>query len=101
MNELEKKFNADLENYLVEEGFPNPRRTAQWAFQWVSHQQQWVSVKERLPEYGNWCLLFSWRGIVIGSYFRDRYYVMQINAPGIQMEIDSVTHWMPLLEPPK
>jgi hypothetical protein len=62
---------------------------------------RWISVEDRKPEYGNWCLLFSWRGVVIGSYFTDRYYVMQLNAPGIQMEIDSVTHWMPLPQPPQ
>jgi hypothetical protein len=56
----------------------------------------WIDVKNQTPEYGKWCLLFSWRGIIIGSYFKDRYYAMQITEPGIQMKIEDVTHWQPL-----
>ena len=60
----------------------------------------WISVKERFPEVGRWNLVFSWRGPIIASYFKDGFYALQINQPGLKMEVDSVTHWMPLPEPP-
>lgn len=71
MNELEKKFREDLQNEL-DAKFPNTdnvyqgvgsdlfKQAALWAFQWFSRQQQWVSVKERLPEDSKSRLCVVW-----------------------------------------
>ena len=60
----------------------------------------WISVKDQMPEFGRWLLTFTWRGIVIASYFNDGFYALQINTPGIKMEVKDVSHWMPLPNPP-
>lgn len=70
MNELEKKFRIDLGIDLGARFTGNSRGTpieakgfkngALWAFQWFSRQQQWVSVKERLPEDSKSRLCVVW-----------------------------------------
>jgi hypothetical protein len=62
---------------------------------------EWISVKDQLPEIGRWNLVFSWMGPIIASYFKDGFYCMQLNQPGLKMAVSDVTHWMPLPEPPK
>ena len=55
--------------------------------------QEWISVKDRLPE-PTYCVL------VVGAYSE-----MQIDALGTDGEwmgmVEDVTHWMPLPKPPK
>lgn len=65
-------------------------------------KQQWISVKDRLPEPAENVLIFTdYHGgcVDIGRY------VLQGNLPfwarGGTMIKDNVTHWMPLPEPPK
>lgn len=55
---------------------------------------QWISVEDRLPELGIWVLTFDGAsGIWIGYCF-DGVWI-------IQGAISTVTHWMPLPEPPE
>lgn len=63
--------------------------------------EQWISIKDKTPDFGKWVLVFSWRGPIIASYFKNKFYALQIDQPGIRMQISDVTHWMPLPNPPK
>ena len=58
---------------------------------------EWISVKDRLPEYGDGNVLIAYKqgGIYIDSW--DEEYEEWDDA-GID---DDITHWMPLPEPPK
>ena len=63
--------------------------------------QEWISVDDRLPE--------AWKQVLI--YSRHDFYesAVYIGVPGKwrvtwnheMLETDSVTHWMPLPQPPK
>lgn len=57
---------------------------------------EWISVEERLPEEGSCVLAYSEFGIgysICVKYYRHKRFW---NDGG-----ESVTHWMPLPEPPK
>lgn len=56
--------------------------------------QEWISVKDRLPEKQMKCLVYTKRGEYGGyeiTYYNEGFYLQYAN----------VTHWMPLSEPPK
>lgn len=52
---------------------------------------EWISVKDKLPEKGE-CIL-AYNGLIVSQC----YYI----GDGIFTVICGVTHWMPLPEPPK
>ena len=68
--------------------------------------QEWISVKDRLPEEGEYvlCVLkgFNYGGkiqvckFVLADKFKDKPYFEHFRNG-----FPSVTHWMPLPEPPK
>ncbi len=56
--------------------------------------QEWISVKDRLPEKPMKCLVYTKRGEYGGyeiTYYNEGFYLQYAN----------VTHWMPLPQPPK
>jgi len=59
-------------------------------------RDRWISVEDRLPEEGEWVLIFGpgyhvpLEGFLISGAWIDD-----------QFERRTVTHWMPLPEPPK
>lgn len=63
--------------------------------------QEWISVKDRLPEEGQWVLVYygNFYGCIMNVFeytdgiWRDAY--RNSEEPGF------ITHWMPLPEPPK
>lgn len=58
---------------------------------------QWIPVSERLPDNGTVCLIASDYGVVIDTWR------VQHDCPGlswVKHEVDEVTHWMPLPQPP-
>lgn len=77
----------------------------------------WISVEDRLPEPGQYCLLrhqyqtVEFEPITAGYYLRTQrfyFYYAAINNFGDMVRVKSVcpgnefvTHWMPLPEPPK
>ena len=63
--------------------------------------QEWISVKDRLPE--------AWKQVLIYSQHDFCESAVYIGVPGKwrvtwnheMLDADSVTHWMPLPQPPK
>lgn len=55
-------------------------------------QSKWISVKERLPEESGPVLAYETSLGVIAAYY---------HADMISSAWQSITHWMPLPEPPK
>lgn len=99
MNELEKKFRLDLDekaqSFLDDQNAIYFRNGANWAFQWFS-RQQWVSVKERLPEYMQTCIIHCDVGFVTMAQYAGHKECFKIGDDHY-----IATAWMPLPEPPK
>ena len=63
--------------------------------------QQWIPVTERLPE--------EWVAVLVWSEYGFCEVAVYLGIPGkwrvtwnhAMLEVDSITHWMPLPEPPK
>ena len=59
---------------------------------------EWISVKERLPEVEADILAYIGEGSFVVCWMtHDGYW----QCPAYLMDKDDVTHWMPLPEPPK
>ena len=56
--------------------------------------QEWISVKDRLPNKPMRCLVYTKRGEYWG------YEITYYNQ-GFNLQYSNVTHWMPLPEPPE
>lgn len=74
-------------------------------------KQEWISVNERLPDCEQGAeseavLFITKQGFMYTGYYgcggiyRDRYFIEYKNSTE-GYDISSVTHWMPLPEPPK
>lgn len=64
----------------------------------VATYGQWVSVEDKWPQNGEWILAYlSDRNMISGSYYDAMGFALDYYYEG-QGEI---THWMPLLCPPK
>lgn len=65
--------------------------------------REWISVKDRLPEHDETILIWHTTfGIMIDTFDLDSYTENGGNGSGLQgVNINDVTHWMPLPEPPK
>lgn len=67
---------------------------------------EWISVKERLPQYGELVLICSTKGVVQRvAYYRDGCddepdWWQDCLELEDYVEFDEVSHWMPLPEPP-
>ena len=64
--------------------------------------QEWISVKDRLPENDQWVLCFM-KDKSFGTFrvFQWNYIDWQWNDGNEWFDEKDVTHWMPLPEPPK
>lgn len=101
---LQSKYVDDLEDYLASCGKWN--RNIDLATAALQAHQSWVSVKDRLPEEGDYvlCVLkgFNYGGkiqvckFVSADKFKDKPYFEHFRNG-----FPSVTHWMSLPEPPK
>ena len=70
---------GDIANYLISHGVT---------------VQEWISVKDRLPEKPMKCLVYTKRGEYGGyeiTYYNEGFYLQYAN----------VTHWMPLPDEPE
>ena len=60
---------------------------------------KWISVKDRLPENGQYAVLFDEKERYMGmGEFRGTFWY---DSNHQKCGLDEVTHWMPLPEPPK
>ena len=59
---------------------------------------RWISVKERLPEAGEDVLVYLGGGKIDVCWL---IHNMFWGASGALYDLDDVSHWMPLPEPPK
>ena len=67
-------------------------------------RSEWISVKDRLPENGGYCLVHQYNPRYNMSIIQSgRYSVTRKGWLGAQAlcSLDFVTHWMPLPEPPE
>ena len=68
-------------------------------------RQQWISVKDRLPEQTDPAqkVLFITKtgGLFIGCYYKATAYDQFNGWYSMCVRIDNVTNWMPLPEPPE
>ena len=64
--------------------------------------QEWISVKDRLPENDQWALCFM-KDKSFGTFrvFQWNYIDWQWNDGNEWYDENDVTHWMPLPQPPK
>ncbi len=99
----------DSLHFLGEDGKPLPKRQSQWV--------EWISVKDRLPEPYEYCLVFAKRGvneepstISIARQYKGIWemlnYSNESNAVACGdltwfMREDEITHWMPFPKPPE
>ena len=62
---------------------------------------KWISVKERLPETNELCIVNTeWRGIVPATYGNESW-IFNEGQGWSEKALSYVTHWMPLPEAPK
>lgn len=68
----------------------------------VQPVNQWISVKDRLPEIGQKVLVYypKWDGneIQVAHLMRKRTFFY---VDGINIRIENITHWQPLSKPPE
>lgn len=72
--------------------------------------QEWISVKDRLPRYNETVLIyrpFMAEDISVGNYYGyygeddEEWHEGWVCCGTIVTDKDVITHWMPLPEPPK
>jgi hypothetical protein len=63
---------------------------------------RWIPVSERLPEKNEPVCVSCGGKVTVGTYspMMDDWWALVLPATGVQ-PTDSVTHWMPLPEPPE
>jgi len=62
---------------------------------------EWISVKDKLPEEGENVLIYEEAYSEVGYLFRGKWRSMETDFCGEPYELEDVTHWMYLPEPPK
>ena len=63
--------------------------------------QEWIPVKDRLPKDWTDVLVLSRFGFLETAVYTGTPGKWRIGWNGDMLEADSITHWMPLPEPPK
>lgn len=63
--------------------------------------QEWISVKDRLPEEWTDVLVLSRFGFLETAVYTGTPGKWRIGWNGDMLEADSITHWMPMPHPPK
>ena len=70
----------------------------------IEPKQEWISVKDRLPEEGKRVFIYyddyGATSMTIGLY-RNSVYGECWLANMVEISMKSITHWMPLPEPPE
>lgn len=72
-----------------------------WLAGYQAAERQWISVKDRLPETNQLCLVNTeWRGVVPATYGNESW-IFDDGQGWLEKALSYATHWMPLPEPPK
>jgi hypothetical protein len=86
-----------------------PSDTEVYAFKdgakWMQTQDSWISVVDGMPRQGQKCLIFNSTSVEPSLYDRDEFYRYPNNVEGDRCSLyyyekATITHWMPLPEPP-
>lgn len=75
-----------------------------WFHKYMDDVPKWISVKERLPKYGDWVLgIGPKKGYHVCEYRGITHFPYDVDSPWFSAKGCSltITHWMPLPEPPK
>lgn len=64
----------------------------------LREERRWIPVKERLPQVGEWVMIFEKSGGVSNVFVDFENYETRTDIEWFGA--DDVTHWMPLPEPP-
>ena len=84
---------------IQECGFGDPRPTYETVARYLMSNgvtvQEWISVKERLPEDASTVLAIDSDGTISSAYYVGRWH------SGGDLDEDAVTYWMPLPTAPK
>ena len=64
----------------------------------MNPMDEWISVKDRLPESGETTLVYN-GDIDVHGFWNGRW--LDYDENGYPFEVLYITHWMPLPEPPK
>ena len=103
--DVREKLVELLDNAIIDSddnyGFPNTNQVADHIIRNGVTVQEWISVDDRLPEPWKQVLIYSRHDFCESAFY--------IGVPGKwrvawnheMLDDDSVTHWMPLPEPPK
>ena len=109
VSKMTSQFNDDIYNAVVKTGIDVDKDELVRALNYDRNQyekgyryglkaNEWISVKERLPEVEADILAYIGEGSFVVCWMtHDGYW----QCPAYLMDKDDVTHWMPLPEPPK
>lgn len=90
-----KKYHIDVNKDELIKALQYDRGQYEKGYQDGLKSNGWISVKDRLPETGRLALVYGSAGaMTIGRYIANNEWLV----PGI---FSTVTHWMPLPEPPE
>ena len=84
----EKQINEITNELIFTKRYGTLDAVAKYLYEKGYRKQEWISVEDRLPEKADTYLVSRKDGLVTMTYFCERFH-------------SSVTHWMPLPEPPK
>ena len=66
-----------------------------------NNSNRWISVKERLPETNELCIVNTeWHGVVFATYGNESW-IFDEGQRWSEKPLSYASHWMPLPEPPK
>jgi hypothetical protein len=85
---------ADVPHWATEQAYKNGYEQGKKDAADNNVDRKWISVKDRLPEYGQLVIVYS-GGVLSPHVFAQHFWREDFN------DWAHITHWMPLPQPPK